>query len=49
VCGDLEDLKAGIYLFSPADFSLVRIRERDFRGALVHATAGKPAKVISSW
>ena len=41
VCGDLPDLPAGVYHFGPADFSLRRLREGDFRGALVRATAGE--------
>jgi len=42
VCGDLQDLDAGIYFFSPADSSLMRLRRGDFRGVLVEATAGEP-------
>jgi SagB-type dehydrogenase family enzyme len=41
VCGDLPDLSGGVYHFSPGDFSLRRLREGDFRGALVRATAGE--------
>ena len=40
VCGDLPDLQAGVYHFSPGDFSLRRLRSGDHRGTLVHATAG---------
>ncbi len=43
VCGDLKDLEAGVYLFSPHDFSLRQVRAGDFRGMLVHATAGEDA------
>jgi SagB-type dehydrogenase family enzyme len=43
VCGDLPDLAAGVYHFSPAEFALRRLRAGDFRGVLVHATAGEPA------
>ena len=43
VCGDLGDLPSGVYLYSPSDASLVRIRSGDFRGSLVHATAGEGA------
>ena len=43
VCGDLDGLEAGIYLFGPADFALRQIRKGDYRGALVHAAAGEPA------
>lgn len=43
VCGDLPDLEAGVYHFSPADFALRRLRSGDWRGALVRATAGEAA------
>jgi SagB-type dehydrogenase family enzyme len=43
VCGELPDLSAGVYHFSPAEFALRRLRAGDFRGVLVHATAGEPA------
>ena len=41
VCGDLLDWNAGVYHFSPGDFALRCLRKGDFRGALVHATAGE--------
>ncbi|MDE2180622.1 MAG: SagB/ThcOx family dehydrogenase [candidate division NC10 bacterium] len=41
VCGDLPGLPAGVYHFCPADFTLRRLREGDFRGELVRATAGE--------
>jgi SagB-type dehydrogenase family enzyme len=41
VCGDLPGLDAGIYHFSPAEFALRRLRQGDYRRALVHATAGE--------
>ena len=41
VCGDLPDLGAGVYHFGPGDFSLRCLRKGDFRGTLVHATAGE--------
>ena len=41
VCGDLSDLEAGVYHFAPGDFSLRCLRKGDFRGTLVHATAGE--------
>jgi SagB-type dehydrogenase family enzyme len=34
VCGDIEGLKASVYHFNPLSFSLVRIREGDWRHAL---------------
>jgi SagB-type dehydrogenase family enzyme len=41
VCGDLPDLEAGVYHFSPHDFSLRRLRRGDYRGAIARATAGE--------
>ena len=43
VCGDLPDLKAGVYHFGPGDFALRLLRPGDYRGALIHATAGEPS------
>ncbi len=34
VCGDLEDLEAGVYHFGPGDLALRRLRPGDWRGAL---------------
>jgi SagB-type dehydrogenase family enzyme len=34
VCGDLPDLKAGVYHFGPGDFALRQLRARDYRGML---------------
>ena len=39
VCGDLPDLKAGVYHFGPGDFALRLLRAGDHRGVLAHATA----------
>jgi SagB-type dehydrogenase family enzyme len=39
VAGELVDLPAGVYHFSPADFALRRLRQGDFRGELARATA----------
>src|SRR5207253_10865972 len=39
VCGDLPDLKAGVYHFGPGDFALRLLRTGDYRDVLVHATA----------
>jgi SagB-type dehydrogenase family enzyme len=48
VCKDLApDLKAGIYHFSPADFSLTQIRSGDYRHQLAEACA-EPAMTLSS-
>ena len=41
VCGDLPDLKAGVYHFGVHDFSLRQLRRGDFRGELVRATASE--------
>jgi SagB-type dehydrogenase family enzyme len=42
VCSDVEGLAAGVYHFNAGDFALRRLREGDFRGALVRATASEP-------
>jgi SagB-type dehydrogenase family enzyme len=42
VCGDLLELSAGVYHFSPADFALRRLRRGDYRGILHHATGQEP-------
>ncbi len=41
VCGDLEDLEAGVYHFSPHDFALRRLRQGDYRGVVLRAAAGE--------
>src|SRR5271167_2097407 len=43
ITGDLNDLDAGVYHFSPADVSLRLLRKGDFRGNLAQATAMEPA------
>lgn len=43
VCGDLPDLEAGVYHFSPHDFSLRRLRRGDYRGVIARATAQEPS------
>lgn len=40
VCGDLPDLNAGVYHFSPMDFALRCLRPGDFRSALSQAVGG---------
>ena len=40
VCEDMPGLDAGVYHFSPADFSLTRLRKGDYRGVLCDAAAG---------
>jgi SagB-type dehydrogenase family enzyme len=43
VCGDLANLRAGVYHFAPAEFGLRKLREGDYRGVLVEATGSEPA------
>ncbi|HEU0172759.1 MAG TPA: SagB/ThcOx family dehydrogenase [Blastocatellia bacterium] len=47
VCGDLmapeADLEAGVYHFSPHDFSLRCLRRGDYRGVVARATAQEPS------
>ena len=47
VCGDLEDLDAGVYQFSPQDFALRKLRAGDYRSVLVAATGEEPAIVAA--
>jgi SagB-type dehydrogenase family enzyme len=43
VCGDLPELKAGVYQFAPVEFGLRLLRAGDFRRVLVEATGAHPA------
>ena len=43
VTGDIPGLAAGVYHFSPADFTLRQLRIGDYRGELVRATASDKA------
>jgi SagB-type dehydrogenase family enzyme len=43
VCGDLTELEAGVYQFSPQDFSLRQLRAGDYRSVLIHASGEDPA------
>jgi SagB-type dehydrogenase family enzyme len=43
VCGNLEGLDAGVYHFSPQDFSLRQLRRGDYHAALLNATGEEPA------
>ncbi len=43
VCGGLPDLGAGVYHFSPQDFSLRKLRQGDYRGVLVRASGQEPS------
>src|SRR5690242_18090498 len=45
VCGNLVDLEAGVYHFSPAEFALRRLRVGDYRSVLSEATASETAVV----
>jgi SagB-type dehydrogenase family enzyme len=45
VCGNLADLAAGVYHFSPAEFALRRLRTGDYRRALNEATASETAVI----
>jgi SagB-type dehydrogenase family enzyme len=47
VCGQLEDLAAGVYHFSPGDLALRRLREGDWRAAL-RPLPPAPAYVVST-
>ena len=42
VCRDIPGLAAGVYHFAPAELSLQRLREGDYRGRLLQATANHP-------
>ncbi len=41
VCRDLPDLEAGVYHFSPRDFTLKRLRKGDWRGAILNASGNE--------
>jgi SagB-type dehydrogenase family enzyme len=41
VCGELADLTAGVYHFSPGDLALRRLREGDWRAALAPVPAAR--------
>ena len=43
VCGDLGDLAAGVYHFSPQDFSLRSLRTGDYHSVVVGATGDEPS------
>ncbi len=45
VCGDLEDIEAGVYHFSPHDFALRKLRQGDHRALLVRASGREPSVV----
>src|SRR6202049_316256 len=45
VCGNLVDLEAGVYHFSPAEFALRRLRTGDYHSALRGATASETAVI----
>lgn len=41
VCRDLPDLEAGVYHFSPRDFTLKELRKGDWRGVLLNASGNE--------
>ena len=41
VCGEIPGLGTGVYHFSPSGFSMVQLRQGDFRGNLAGAMAGE--------
>ena len=43
VCGALPDCPAGLYHFSPRDFSLYRLREGDYRAVVARASGEEPS------
>jgi SagB-type dehydrogenase family enzyme len=43
VCGNVEGLEAGIYHFSPRDFSLRRLRAGDYLAVLAQASGEEPS------
>ena len=43
VCGDIGDLAAGVYHFSPQDFSLRSLRTGDFRPVVMGASGQEPS------
>jgi SagB-type dehydrogenase family enzyme len=45
VCGDLDNLEAGVYHFAPAEFALRRLRAGDCRSVLSEATGGETTLV----
>lgn len=47
ICCDLVGLSAGVYHFNPGDFCLRRLRQGDYRGALVRA-GGEDAALVSA-
>jgi SagB-type dehydrogenase family enzyme len=48
VCGELENLDAGVYHFSPQDFALRKLRAGDYRSVVVHASGEEPSIVNAS-
>ncbi|WP_431753773.1 SagB/ThcOx family dehydrogenase [Nitrososphaera sp.] len=47
VCRDIGGLQAGVYHFSPGDFSLAQLRRGDFRPQLAEMAGGNPG-ILSS-
>jgi len=47
VCGELPNLSAGVYHFSPKDFALYRLREGDYRAVVAQASGREPNVVAA--
>jgi SagB-type dehydrogenase family enzyme len=43
ICGDVDGLDAGVYHFTPQDFSLRQLRQGEYHSALVQASGEEPA------
>ena len=43
VCGNLAEIEAGVYHFSPNDFALLRLRHGDYRGVIIRSTGAEPS------
>ena len=48
IVGELEDLEAGVYQFSPQDFALRKLRAGDYRSVLIQACGDEPAVAKAS-
>ena len=48
VCGELQDLEAGVYHFGPQEFALRKLRGGDYRSAVVGASGEEPSIAAAS-
>ncbi len=48
ICQDIPGLPAGVYHFSPGDFSLVELRSGDYNSKLAEMAGGNPAIMASA-